>query len=760
MGRRRPRPNKNKRERDGKGYQSAVKENKLFEKYYKELGIVPEEEWDAFMNSLREPLPITFRITSFGGETEELKKLVKTEYIGKLLEEKSLSDKPKVVCLPWYPDELGWQLNSSRQEVRKDARFEKLKTFLLQETESGSISRQEAVSMIPPMLMDVKPHHKVLDMCAAPGSKTAQLIEYLHNTPDNELPEGYVVANDVDNKRCYLMTHQVKRLNSPCCAIINHDASYLPNLRYGDGPREFVKYDRILCDVPCSGDGTLRKNQDIWTKWTPNQGINLHGIQAKILKRGLDLLEVGGRLVYSTCSLNPVEDEAVIAGMLQKCEGSVELVDVSEEIKNLKYTPGISQWKMMTKDGSQFFSDYESLSNYTHFQPSMFPPTKEESEKLNLHRCMRVLPHQQDTGGFFIAVLKKNSTVPWQQKKTPANTEQKEPNQTVETSTTNGGETKEATTEDSNPPGMETEDGGTKKRLAEEEEDLNPKPSKQVSRRLHGYKEDPYIFLEDNDPMWGPIKNFYGIPDDFPRNQIMYRAENSQRRTLYYVSSAIRDLVRRNNDRIKFINLGVKVFGRSKSPLVPDCDYRIAQEGLVTMRNLLTKRSVVLTRDDFILAMTKENPMFKDFSLDGSQKFHKMDTGSIVLLYKGSDSATRPACDLVICGWRGKTSVRAFINSGLRFHYLRLFSEKLAEDLAIQLEEKKQQKKDKEKATEDDEPIEGDPTGNQEGDQGEVESEATRAEEMEEGEGEDNVEGCDNDNDTRTTDNQIDECGT
>lgn len=117
-------------------------------------------------------------------------------------------------------------------------------------------------------------------------------------------------------------------------------------------------------------------------------------------------------------------------------------------------------------------------------------------------------------------------------------------------------------------------------------------------------------------------RNFYGIPEDFPRNQIMYRAENGQRRTLYFVSSAIRDLVRRNNDRFKvshlkslesyssgkefgiqrervancmfyfseewkkqlftfvfqFINLGVKIFGRSKSPLVPDCDYRIAQE--------------------------------------------------------------------------------------------------------------------------------------------------------------------------------------
>ncbi|XP_048751869.2 RNA cytosine C(5)-methyltransferase NSUN2-like isoform X3 [Ostrea edulis] len=635
MGRRRPRPNKNKRIRDEKGYQTSVRENKLFEKYYKELGIVPEEEWDAFMNALKDPLPITFRITSCGGETEELKKLVKTEYIGKLLEEKSQSEKPKVVCLPWYPDELAWQLNSSRQEVRKDARFEKLKTFLLQETESGSISRQEAVSMIPPMLMDVKPHHKVLDMCAAPGSKTAQLIEYLHNTPDNKVPEGYVIANDVDNKRCYLMTHQVKRLNSPCCAIINHDASYLPNLRYGDGPREFVKYDRILCDVPCSGDGTLRKNQDIWSKWTPNQAINLHGVQAKILKRGLDLLEVGGRLVYSTCSLNPVEDEAVIASMLQKCEGTVELVDVCKETKNLKYTSGISHWKMMTKDGSQFFDSFESVSNYTHFQPSMFPPAKEENEKLNLHRCMRVLPHQQDTGGFFIAVLQKKSTLPWQQKKTPVNTDQKEQNQVTGDHSVSGGETKDNKPEDTS---HSTEDGGTKKRPAEEEEDLNPKPSKQVSRRLHGYKEDPYIFIEDSDPMWDPIKNFYGIPDDFPRNQVMYRAENSQRRTLYYVSSAIRDLVRRNYDRIKFINLGVKIFGRSKSPLVPDCDYRIAQEGLVTMKSLLQKRSVILSRDDFILAMTKENPLFKDFSSDGNLKFHNMDTGSISLLYKGSDS--------------------------------------------------------------------------------------------------------------------------
>jgi tRNA (cytosine34-C5)-methyltransferase len=74
-----------------------------------------------------------------------------------------------------------------------------------------------------------------------------------------------------------------------------------------------LKYDRILCDVPCGGDGTMRKNPDIWPKWNPLNSCNLHGIQYRVVKRGLELLEVGGRLVYSTCALHPVEDEAIIA---------------------------------------------------------------------------------------------------------------------------------------------------------------------------------------------------------------------------------------------------------------------------------------------------------------------------------------------------------------------------------------------------------------------------------------------------------------
>lgn len=76
---------------------------------------------------------------------------------------------------------------------------------------------------------------QVLDMCAAPGSKTAQMIEQLHSSQDavkGAIPPGVVIANDADNKRCYLLTHQAKRLQSPSIVITNHDAAFMPNMLY------------------------------------------------------------------------------------------------------------------------------------------------------------------------------------------------------------------------------------------------------------------------------------------------------------------------------------------------------------------------------------------------------------------------------------------------------------------------------------------------------------------------------------------------
>jgi len=86
--------------------------------------------------------------------------------------------------VPWYPDELAWQMTTPKQVVRKYGPFKSFQQFLVSETSVGNISRQEVVSMIPPILLDVRPAMTVLDLCAAPGSKSAQLIEMVHSGED------------------------------------------------------------------------------------------------------------------------------------------------------------------------------------------------------------------------------------------------------------------------------------------------------------------------------------------------------------------------------------------------------------------------------------------------------------------------------------------------------------------------------------------------------------------------------------------------
>ena len=186
--------------------------------------------------------------------------------------------------------------------------------------------------MIPPLLLDVQPHHKVIDLCAAPGSKTAQILEALNVTEKNsegqvKWPSGLVIANDSDQKRCYLMIHQLNRSPSPTYMATCYDASQFPNLRIPgeDGKDEILKFDRILADVPCSGDGTIRKNEVIWQGWSNKSAMGLHPLQIRILYRGLQMLAVHGRLVYSTCSLNPLENEAVVAEILRLTNGAVEI---------------------------------------------------------------------------------------------------------------------------------------------------------------------------------------------------------------------------------------------------------------------------------------------------------------------------------------------------------------------------------------------------------------------------------------------------
>lgn len=94
-----------------------------------------------------------------------------------------------------------------------------------------------------------------------------------------------------------------------------------------------LSYDRVVCDVPCSGDGTIRKNPTVWSRWHPGVVNGLHHLQHEIARRGLALLSAGGLMAYSSCAMNPAENEAVVARLLEEAGGELEVVECREALE-------------------------------------------------------------------------------------------------------------------------------------------------------------------------------------------------------------------------------------------------------------------------------------------------------------------------------------------------------------------------------------------------------------------------------------------
>ncbi|XP_031842343.2 tRNA (cytosine(34)-C(5))-methyltransferase Nsun2 [Nomia melanderi] len=656
-----------------RSYADIIRENKDFENYYKTQGIVPDDQWESFMNTMKTNLPVAFRITGSKLEAKRLLETIKGDFFKEILNASLENDsenneeaKKILHCLPFYPDGLAWQLQLTRKDIRRSEAYFRLHNFLVVETNCGSISRQEVVSMVPPLVLDVKPSHKILDMCAAPGSKTAQLIEMIHSEEGKALPEGFVIANDLDNNRCYMLVHQAKRLNSPVILITNHDASVLPNLTFtkADNTQELLRFDRILADVPCSGDGTMRKNPDIWCKWSPANGNNLHGIQYRIARRGLELLTVGGRMVYSTCSLNPIENEAVLHRLLLETGDSVHIVDGRDLVPGLVCDAGVSHWLPASKD-LQYYKSWEDVPEQwqTQVRPKMFPPKPEDAAKFHLERCMRILPHHQDTGGFFVAVLEKVKLLPWESCK--GNSDTKEANEV-----SNMGEEAEKDNDKSSASG---------KRPLNDENKLRGPRSKR--RRVKGFREDPFLFFKDDqEDVWLSIKKFYDISDELDPKCLLVRNEGSKKKNIYYTSPEIRNVVLSNEDQIKLINTGVKSFVRcdnrsiSKNMNIP---FRLAWEGLQTLINYIGDgRRVSLNKDDLITLLQNNNPIappeIAKLHLDTQERLKNLATGSCVLIYEEKESENPNPLKLKIVGWRGTMSLRAYVPLIDAIHYLRL----------------------------------------------------------------------------------------
>lgn len=615
-------------------WEGAPAENAAFEEYYKTQGICPEEEWGDFMSSLRRQLPLTFRINGGGKFAEELRGKLESDFFAGFASGSDGDGDGETIApplaLPWYPNKLAWQLDFTRTQLRKIDRLKALHEFMKRESDVGSITRQEAVSMVPPLFMDVQPHHRVLDMCAAPGSKTAQLLEALHC---NGEPSGVVVANDADVQRCNMLTHQTQRIRSPAMIITNHEAQRFPLLwdLNPESSEERVRFDRILCDVPCSGDGTLRKQPDIWRKWSPANGNGLHIIQLRITLRACELLKTGGRLVYSTCSFNPVEDEAVVAEVLRRTNGSMVLLDVSSELPELKRQPGLCRWKV--KDGEKWCDRWEDCESGGKIGATLFPGPDDEG--LPLERCMRFLPHHQNTGGFFVAVLQK--VAPVTNLKYPQST--LHPKKSSEQQPTNGLKTASGNEEQKNavndlekesdnfenadddsiavaplprvgpwcstttPPKKElpawgVRGGGNRNRESgpSEGKDEAEKGQDQKDKRQGGGKWkgiDPVVPFIDAGHL-AAIQEFYGLPTDCPVlcDSLIARSHEPRPKKLSYLNPGAKLLLRMDvHEQIKVTAAGLKIFERQDTKdVLLSCLYRIAQEGLPYILPYLTRQ--------------------------------------------------------------------------------------------------------------------------------------------------------------------------
>ncbi|CAJ1331723.1 unnamed protein product [Effrenium voratum] len=280
----------------------------------------------------------------------------------------------------------------------------------------GALQRQEASSMVPVTLLEVEPHHYVADMCAAPASKTLQLLDVMSaGARPGEVAPGLLVANDDNWSRCasaLRRTHQHPQ-SLPLLWLCG-DAREFPTLHDHSAGRvrgaRKIRFDRILCDVPCSGDGRLRRSLGAWAAWRPRYMLQMHYVQSAILKRGLAMLKPQGRLLYSTCSMSPVENEAVVAAALEKLGGQIRLLSVEQ----WRHAPGLTVWRVPLPDGSGSFGSAKEVeaadpklwcTKGGPLAPTMFPPADQEVAA-SLRRCVRITPCG-DFGGFFCALFEK-----------------------------------------------------------------------------------------------------------------------------------------------------------------------------------------------------------------------------------------------------------------------------------------------------------------------------------------------------------------
>jgi len=263
---------------------------------------------------------------------------------------KRVSKEWKLEPVPWCKEGFWIEHRGEGDEKRRDVGN-------LIEHVLGYIYVQEAASMIPPLVLDPQPGERVLDMCAAPGSKTTQIAQYMKN-------KGALVGNDVTGIRLAALG-----INTQRCGVRNIIMTRMQGHRfYG------IEFDRVLVDAPCSGTGTIRKSLKTIDMWNPKLASYLAKTQKSLAKTAFTLLKPGGTMVYSTCTLEPEENEGVVDFLLNT------FPDARVEEINLD----IKRSECVTNFEGKTYSD-------------------------EVKKCLRIWPQDNDTEGFFVAKIRKTS---------------------------------------------------------------------------------------------------------------------------------------------------------------------------------------------------------------------------------------------------------------------------------------------------------------------------------------------------------------
>jgi NOL1/NOP2/sun family putative RNA methylase len=284
----------------------------------------------AFCRSLSEPQPLYLRINTLKASVAETR--LRLERRGVVLEEV----RPlRMVFRAANIDQPGHLLEFSL----------------------GHLHSQTLSSVLAGIVLDPKPDHAVLDLCAAPGSKTSLLAQLMQN-------KGIIVANDKNSNRLIPLQANLKRLGVANAIIVC--------IAGQDFPKRLT-FDRILVDVPCSAEGTLRATANGILERPTLSTKRLPRLQRDLLLRAFDLLHPGGYLVYSTCTYNPQENESVVQFLLETRRAELQPLGL-----DVPHSPGLDRW-----------------------QETLYDPS--------IKHCGRIYPHQLDTVGFFLAKVFKQA---------------------------------------------------------------------------------------------------------------------------------------------------------------------------------------------------------------------------------------------------------------------------------------------------------------------------------------------------------------